>query len=278
MSKMSKRWTITVCAVLTSTAWATTGAEAQWTRGDEGWCESSWGGGDRDRYCFTREAELADPSALRVDAGLNGGVSVEGWSRDVVLVRARIWANARSTERARQIAEGVRVGMDGGRLSASGPDTGGRESWGVSWEVTVPTDTDLEVETHNGGIDVAGVTGRIRLEALNGGVELIGVGGDVVGRTTNGGVHVVLEGSGWSGDGLDVETTNGGVTVVVPEGYSARLETGTVNGGFDLQFPLTVQGRIGRRLSVDLGEGGRLIRAVTTNGGVEIRRGSRPVR
>ena len=39
-----------------------------------------------------------------------------------------------------------------------------------------------------------------------------------------------------------------------------------------IDFPITVQGRIGRSLSTDLGNGGQTIRATTTNGGVEIRR------
>ena len=58
----------------------------------------------------------------------------------------------------------------------------------------------------------------------------------------------------------------------LPEGYSAHLETGTVNGGLRTDFPITVQGRIGRTLSTDLGQGGPPIRVRTTNGGVSIER------
>jgi hypothetical protein len=45
-----------------------------------------------------------------------------------------------------------------------------------------------------------------------------------------------------------------------------------VNGGMDINFPITVQGNIGRRLTTQLGNGGASIRAITTNGGVTIRR------
>ena len=197
---------------------------------------------------------------------------------DRVEVRAKVWANARTEDRAEEIASAVEVRMDGGRLSADGPDTGRRESWGVSWEVMVPATTDLDIETHNGGVAVMDVRGDIRFEALNGGVSLTGVAGDVVGRTTNGGLNIELDGNNWSGEGLDVETTNGGIKLLVPANYSAELETGTVNGGIDVDFPVTVQGRIGRRLSATLGEGGPLIRAVTTNGGVHIVRGESAIR
>jgi hypothetical protein len=39
-----------------------------------------------------------------------------------------------------------------------------------------------------------------------------------------------------------------------------------------VDFPVTVQGRFGRTLSVDLGGGGATIRATTVNGGVSLQR------
>ena len=71
---------------------------------------------------------------------------------------------------------------------------------------------------------------------------------------------------------VDADTTNGGVTLKIPEHYSAHLETGTVNGGISLNFPITIQGDIKNRLSTTLGSGGPTIHAETTNGGVHIDR------
>jgi hypothetical protein len=45
-----------------------------------------------------------------------------------------------------------------------------------------------------------------------------------------------------------------------------------VNGGIDVDFPVTVQGRIGREFSTTLGRGGPLLRAATTNGQVRVSR------
>ena len=73
---------------------------------------------------------------------------------------------------------------------------------------------------------------------------------------------------------MDVSTTNGGVSVSIPENYSARLETGTVNGHLSIDFPVSVQGNITKELAVNLGAGGATIRAMTTNGGVRIHRSS----
>ena len=76
--------------------------------------------------------------------------------------------------------------------------------------------------------------------------------------------------------GLDAETQNGPLTLDVPDGYNAQLETGTINGPMDIGFPIMVQGRIGmggrRRITTTLGIGGAMIRAVTTNGPAVIRK------
>jgi DUF4097 and DUF4098 domain-containing protein YvlB len=83
---------------------------------------------------------------------------------------------------------------------------------------------------------------------------------------------VQLSGTKWDGTGLDAETRNGSVRLAVPEQYAAQLETGTVNGSIRTDIPVTVSGRISRQLSIPLGGGGRTIRAMTTNGSVQITR------
>jgi hypothetical protein len=241
---------------------------------DDGWCDREWKGDrDRDRYCEVREATLRPTGgSIDVDAGVNGGIAVEGWDRDEIRVLAKVTAWARSETRARELAEAVAVRADGVRISSAGESSGGRESWSVSFRVMVPRRSDLRLDTHNGGIDVTDVIGRISVDATNGGVTLVGTGGDVTGGTRNGGLHVELAGSEWQGERLDVSTMNGGVHLEIPEPYAAHLETGTVNGGLEIDFPITIQRFSGRRITTDIGGGGKLVRVVTTNGGVTVRR------
>src|SRR5262249_25119499 len=129
----------------------------------------------------------------------------------------------------------------------------------------------LSLRSTNGGISIDNVVSQVDLRTVNGGVNLTRMGGDVKGRTSNGGINVTLDGSTWDGGGLDVETSNGGVTLAIPKAYSAHLETGTVNGGLRIDFPVTVSGRIGKSFSTDLGSGGPTLKAMTSNGGVTIR-------
>jgi DUF4097 and DUF4098 domain-containing protein YvlB len=236
-------------------------------------CRDNWYSERLVGHCEVREQTIAaSGGVLSVDGRQNGGVSVKGWDQNQILVRARVQTGATTAGEAEGLAKQITIETGGGKIFASGPDNRRDYHWDVSYEVFVPRRSDLSLETHNGGIALVGVNGRIEFNALNGGVVLKQVGGNVHGTTTNGGVVVELAGDRWDGETLDVRTTNGGIVMSVPENYSAHLETGTVNGSLSIDFPVTVQGRITREIAVNLGSGGATVRAMTTNGGVRIRR------
>ncbi|HSD45806.1 MAG TPA: hypothetical protein VLB87_04255 [Pyrinomonadaceae bacterium] len=223
--------------------------------------------------CEIREQTLAPTGApIAIDGRQNGGVSVKGWDQNQILVRARVQTGAPTAQEAEALAREIRIETSGSKIFASGPENRQDYHWDVSYEVMVPRRSDVSVETHNGGIAIADVNGRIDFSATNGGVVLKKVAGNVKGSTTNGGLVIELTGDRWEGETLDVSTTNGGVIMSIPENYSANLQTGTVNGNISVDFPVTVQGEIKKQLAVNLGAGGAMVRATTTNGGVRIRR------
>lgn len=230
---------------------------------------------ERPHVCRLRETGMRPVrGALTVDPGENGAIAIYGWDRDSIAVVAKIEAGARSEEDARQLADAVRIDAAGGTIRASGPATGWRQQWSVSFEVYVPRHTDLALTTENGPISIADVTGTMHLRAQNGPVSLSGVGGDITARVQNGPLTVELSGTTWDGAGLDAEARNGPVDLAIPERYNAQLETGTVNGPMDVAFPLTVtvQGHVTNRIRTTLGTGGAPLRIVTTNGPLTIRR------
>lgn len=235
-------------------------------------CSDSWYSDRLMGQCEIREQRIPAGGMLTVDARKNGGVSIKGWDQGDVLVRARVQAAATSQSEADQLAKQIRIETSGGKVFAVGPENRKDYQWNVSYEIFVPKRTDLSLESYNGGISIADVSGQIEFNAHNGGVVLKRVGGTVRGGTTNGGLVVELDGARWDGEELDVKTTNGGIVMSLPENYSAHLETGTVNGHLSIDFPVTVQGRISKELAVNLGDGGPTVRAMTTNGGVKIKR------
>jgi hypothetical protein len=227
-------------------------------------CRNNWNSDrDRGRACEVRTVPVRlTGRALEIDGRENGGIKVQGWSGDSVLVTARMQAWDDDDAGASSVLKEIRFTTDGRRVVAEGPSNGWhRRNWSVSYMVWVPRSFDLTLEANNGGLGVSGVRGKLDLRTTNGGVSLEDVGGDV---------NVSLVGSQWEGTGLDAETQNGGVRMSIPEKYAATLETGTVNGSMQTDFPITVQGRISRRLTLPLNGGGKTIRAMTTNGGVRL--------
>jgi DUF4097 and DUF4098 domain-containing protein YvlB len=230
-------------------------------------------GNGRHAVCEVRETTLRATGSFQVNARPNGSITVRSWDRPDVLVQARVQATAPNANAARDIASRIEVRTGPGSASSTGPRTGRNEGWSVSYDVFVPRQTNLTLESVNGGIRATQINGDVQASTTNGGIDLTGIGGAVRGSSTNGGITVHLTGRPAAESGIDLRTTNGGVRLTLPEGYPANLEARTVNGGIQSQIPLTVEGRIGRNVNAQIGGGGPPIRLRTTNGGISIRRG-----
>jgi len=234
-------------------------------------CGESWNNGDRVSFRDLREITIPANGTLDVDAGRNGGISVKGENRPDVLVRACVQAWGVTEDAAKDIAANVKISTTGG-VRASGDE----ENYSVSFQILVPRSTDVRLKAHNGGISIGSVDGTLEFETTNGGVTLSEVSGSVRGRTTNGGVNVSLSGGSWKGSGLDVQTSNGGVHLSIPENYAANVEAGTVNGGFSsdiaaLNVEKDDQGHARTKtVTAAINGGGAPIKVMTTNGGIRI--------
>jgi hypothetical protein len=265
--------------LLLAAALAVPAAQAQMrdNRDKEMTCGQQYVGNRQAHHCDIREQTVPTAGHLNVDTGKNGGVTVKGWLRNDVLVRSRVEAWADTDAAAQALAAQITLDAGGGQVGARGPESavnqGAHQGWAVSYEIFVPQISDVKLTAKNGGVTVSDVRGRIEFDTKNGGVHLARIAGDVSGETKNGGVQVELMGGTWEGRQLEVSTKNGGVTLSVPQNYSAHVQTETVHGAINSEFPVTVTGRIRpRNLDVNLGSGGPLIHVSTVNGGVHLNR------
>lgn len=244
---------------------------------DEEWLEHCANGrwnGRRPTACDVRVQRLADRELLRVRPNQNGGVYVVAEDRNDIEVHSRMQASADSRREATDLLRDVALDL-GSTITASGPRGDHDSHWSVQFVIYVPRNTNLDLETHNGPVAVKNVVGRMELSAVNGPVSLTGVGGEVRAHVQNGPLQVRLTGNRWNGAGLNAETQNGPVQLSIPENYNAMLETGTVNGPVQTDFPITVtlDGRMNwKRFTTKLGNGGAPVRVVTTNGPLTLRR------
>lgn len=247
--------------------------------GSKEFCSSNYySSGDKFPFNEVREFTVPASGTLSVDGGKNGGIAVKGANVSDIQVKACVNAWGSSEEAARAVAGNIRIDTAGTIKAENGADD---SHWSVSYLITVPRSTNLELSAKNGGISIAGVAGDLKFETMNGGISLKDVSGDVRGRTTNGGVSVDLSGTSWIGNGLDVTTTNGGVHLSIPANYAANIESGTTNGGFKSDIPelnVTTEDIKGdwsshlrsKQINTSINGGGAPIKLKTTNGGVKI--------
>jgi hypothetical protein len=103
---------------------------------------------------------------------------------------------------------------------------------------------------------------------VNGNVQSEGLRSDVTATTVNGGVEIET-----AGFVSRISTVNGNVSIAVPSPLNAAIQATTVNGSIDSDFPITAQGRMGRRsVRGTIGNGGEEMRISTVNGTIRLRR------
>jgi hypothetical protein len=160
----------------------------------------------------------------------------------------------------------------------------------VSFIVEVPATADFVAQSTNGPVTAENLAGSVTGHTTNGDIRIQG-GSRAFARTTNGSVTIRTSGEAVArttngkivahiGDlsghtPLSFSTTNGSITLGIPDGASATIDAGTTNGRIHTDFPITMQGSLSRtRLAGTIGEGGRTIQLRTTNGGIRIERTS----
>jgi bifunctional DNA-binding transcriptional regulator/antitoxin component of YhaV-PrlF toxin-antitoxin module len=139
----------------------------------------------------------------------------------------------------------------------------------VRYTVKVPADAEIDFSTVNGGVEVRGLTGRVKAETTNGGIVGRDIGGSIEASTTNGGVEVAV--TRIAEHGVKLGCTNGGITLRLPNDAKATISASITNGGITADgLALDKSESSRRRLEARLNGGGPPIRLEGTNGGIRL--------
>lgn len=205
--------------------------------------------GNEVRVTATKSARRNNPSEVRIEVVEHaGGVTI-----------CAVYPTPRNARSENRCTPG-----SGGSMSVQNNDVN------VEFVVQVPANVNFTGRTVNGGVEARNLTGDVEARTVNGGVTVV-TGGRARGATVNGSVDITM---GRADHDMKFETVNGQITVRLPEGTNANVRAATVNGDIQTDFPLTVQGRFGRRsLEGTLGSGGRTLELSTVNGSIHLRRG-----
>lgn len=236
---------------------------------------------------FEQELPFSSKGEITLQ-NINGTVSVSSWPEEKVKIIAHKIVRARTRIRAEHYMKDFKIdiqhnmksieivadhpaGLSGGNLWNL-IFSGSHASYSVNYEIIVPQYTSLDLSTTNGKVEVANVTGKIDARSTNGQLNLIGVSGNIFAKTTNGSIRAevlaFLEDSQ-----LELRTTNGKITVQLPQNIHADIFAQTTNGSIHTDLPIeTSRGFIGNKLKGKIGNGGGEIELHTTNGSISIQK------
>lgn len=186
------------------------------------------------------------PGARLYVENFNGSIEISGWNQDKAEITGTKYASSKDSLAALKVD--IVAAADSLRIRTVRPSER-RGNMGARYLIRLPHRTTLErVESSNGSIRIDNIQGEVRLRTSNGSVRLAALAGDLEAQTSNGGVELEdVDGR------LVVRTSNGSIRGTAIRG---TLDATTSNGAIRVAFQRV--------------EGRRPIRAVTSNGSIEL--------
>jgi hypothetical protein len=198
---------------------------------------------------FQRSLQVTGPVHMELSTG-SGSVEVRTGSPGQVQVTGRIrageWFSGNAGEKIKRIEANPPIQQNGndiriGRIDD--PDL--RHNISISYEVVVPAETDLRVQSGSGDQRVDGIRGPLEVSAGSGGLKISAIGDRVQAETGSGDIDInrvkgnvhAKTGSG-SIDASDIagafeaDTGSGRITLRQTAPGSVRVDTGS--GGMEL--------------------------------------------
>jgi len=238
---------------------------------------------------WNKDYSVAGTPELRVDSG-DGSIVVKSWDRSAI--------SARVTTEGYKIGPGhVRIDehQEGNNVQISVHEphmvmfSFSRHT--IRIELMVPRQTNLDLHSGDGHIELEQVRGTMRLDTGDGHIEARSLDGSLRARTSDGAIRVqgrfdnlelhtgdghveaqVAAGSrmnsGWS-----VSTSDGSVNLHLPGEFAADLDARTGDGHITLDFPVTVSGSFGQnKIRGKMNGGGQVLEIRTSDGNITLER------
>ena len=258
---------------------------------------------------FERTLNVNGPVDLRVSTG-SGDIAVRTGGGNTVRIVGRVRVNRRSDDpqgELQAIQANPPIEQQGNEVRIGRTDDSGRGRMhyvSISYELVVPSETELRANSGSGDVTIVGIDGPIDSHTGSGDIVAMGIAGGFEAHTGSGDVELdqasaggveINTGSGnieaegvrgglrintGSGDiAVDGEATNdwrltassGGITIRLPSDAAFDLEAESSSGNIDIDHPLTTQGSIRRnRLRGQVRGGGVRIELKTTSGRIRI--------
>jgi DUF4097 and DUF4098 domain-containing protein YvlB len=245
----------------------------------------------RARGMFERTLTVNGPVELSVRTG-SGSIQIRTGTGDRVQIIGRVSAGSSRdgldpAERVRRVEAAPPITQAGNviRIGDTNDDPVYRNV-GISYELVVPSNTQINAQSGSGSQAIGSVDGAVRAQTGSGSIRIERTGGSLHAQTGSGNIQVESVGGevrAQTGSGsvevrqvtradVSVQTGSGSVTLSLPPDAAYTLDARTGSGSISTSQPLTVQGRVGRNhLTGTVRGGGNSVRVRTGSGSIDIR-------
>jgi len=232
---------------------------------------------------------------LTIIGAPEGSITIEGWTRNEVEVRAEIQLRANTEQDLDRLAavNGFVLDEDLNHLRILTTGTYDRAfmkakaknfpktllglPWKIDYRIRVPMSVDLDINAGRGPISLAGAEGNIRVSSPQSDTKLEFSGGTLSTTIAVGTVTLKVLGRSWRGVGADIKVAAGDITLELPAGFSGDLDAEILRAG---EIENTYEGLEARekpgitkqQLKGRMGSGGGFLKLTVGDGRIYIKK------
>lgn len=225
---------------------------------------------------------------------IDGSIFVRPNKENVLLVKGIKTAFTASLAASRLEAEKIGIDIeepsDRIEIKTVRPDVPGSKTRSrVDYDLRVPKNIVLKLETVSGRIDVDGTKGPVNAETVSGNIVVSNLEGPVTAKTVSGDIKIyycpetlqavstsgkiIFEADKLTAPALALESKSGDIEIIMPDGVGATFETHTATGAIDTAKSgvkqVSESGGVSTYIS---GDGKVSIRITTVSGNIKFSR------
>jgi hypothetical protein len=224
-----------------------------------------------------------------------GSITIEGWSRSEVEVRAEIQMRADTEADLDRLAavNGFLLDEDLNHLRVLSTGTHDRAfmkahaknfpkkllglPWKIDYRIRVPMSVDLDINAGRGPISLKNVEGNVRVSSPGSEAHLEFAGGTLSTTIAAGRVTLKVLGRSWHGVGADIKVAAGDIVLELPGGFSGDLDADILRAG---EIEIAYEGLESRekpgitkqKVKARMGSGGAALRLTVGDGRIFIQK------
>lgn len=219
-------------------------------------------------------AHLASGSTLIAKTDV-GSITVTGLDVNACNVTATICVKAPTDEEAQELADQIKIELNQDEktltVKTEKPRLKRHRSISISFDITVPKQTALELGSNVGEIQVTNITDKIKAETNVGKITCEEIAGNIDVKADVGTIKIVYSKTAPAACSATISTDVGSINLTAPLNCSAVVHAETDVGSITTGQPLTITGKIGRNLNGTLGAGEGKLYLKTDVGSIKLK-------